>query len=405
MISDWERRGGAAIAATRLTDGLRAHGLRVTRLAAFPTEGAALRPSLFTLRRAIRRYLPPGPRERFDRSAGPQIEVQLRRLLASTRPDLINIHNVHGGIGAGWRPSLLKVCAEFAPLVWTMHDMWPMTARCVYSGDCRRFEGGCDAACPTADEYPALAPQRVAHSWHERRVVLAELPEIVGVTPSAWLAAEARRGLWREHRVEVISNGLPLDVFRPIERAAAREALGITGEGPLVLASTPDLRDPRKGGPLLAAALPLMKKNFTLLTMGAGELPLPAGLSQHALGFVADTTQQALAYNAADLLIHSAPQDNLPNGVAEALACGTPVVAFAVGGLPEMLRPRYNGWLTADVSPQGLAGLIDQALGEIGSGQEIRSGCREHAAAAYDLIQQAGRYLALFRECIEVYRL
>jgi glycosyltransferase involved in cell wall biosynthesis len=396
MISDWERRGGAAIAATRLAAGLEAHGAYVTRLAAFPTEGTALTPQLFTLRRAIRSRLAPGPRERFDRSATPQVAERLRRLHAAARPDVINLHNLHGGSGAGWTPGLLTVCAEFAPVVWTMHDMWPLTARCVYNGHCLRFEHGCNAECPTANEYPALAAQRVQTAWQERHAVLNALPGLVGVAPSAWLANTARRGLWREHRVAVIANGLPLDVFRPIERNVARTALGIVTDAPLVLAGAPDLRDPRKGGPLLAAALPLLKRHFTLLMMGDGALPLPANITGQRLGFVADEAQQALAYAAADLLVHPAPQDNLPNGVAEALACGTPVAAFAVGGLPEMVKPGYNGWLSADVSPAGLAALLDRALADLQAGLDLRANCRQHAEQCYDLARQAGQYLEVF---------
>ncbi len=405
FISDWETRGGAAIAASRLAQSLVMAGHQLSRLVVFPAAGPQpwstqrLVPPLLLLRRAVRRALAPGPRERWDRLAVPVVQRRLQRLLAQLRPDVIHLHNLHGGIGAGWSPELLRICTAYAPTVWTLHDMWGLTGRCVYSRECRKFLSGCDASCPTASEYPALAPQRVAHGWAQRQRILAACPNLVAVAPSRWLAEQARAGLWARHRVEWIPNGVPLHIYQLSERQAARQALGIADDGPLVLVTAPQLNDPRKGGTLLAQVLAhVADTSFALALMGAGELALDAAaIRVHRLGYIADESRKALAYSAADLLLHLAPQDNLPNTVLEALACGTPVVAFATGGVPEMVRPGQTGWLATDLTGAALAHTLRLALQELAQGGDWRQRCRAIAEAEYDVVLQANRHLALYQ--------
>ncbi len=407
FISDHETSGGAAIAASRLAEGLLAAGQRVTRIVAFPAVGpqpwatVRLAPRLFLARRATRSRLAPGPREQLDATAQPAIERELARLLADLRPEIVHLHNLHGGTGAGWSPALARVASQAAPTVWTLHDMWSFTGRCVYSGDCRRFLVGCDADCPTAGEYPALAPQRVAPAYADRRQLLNDSARLTAITPSRWLADEARSGLWRDRRVAVIPNGIDLGVYRPHAQAAARQALGLPLDLPVVLVVSPDLNDKRKGGHMLRAMLPALRRAVNLVTVGAGVLaPPPAPARLLSLGYLADDAQKALAYSAADLLLHPAPQDNLPNVVLEALACGTPVVALASGGLPELVRPGRTGWLADELSAVGLLQALETALDAIAAGQSLRASCRAVAEAEYGLARFTDRHIGLYRELI-----
>lgn len=404
MLSDAETQGGAAIAASRLAVSLREAGLKVTRIVNQPDghthewETVPLRPSRPV--RALRRVLPGGAWERVRTTLS---ESRLRRLFAQLRPDVINVHNLHGGAWAGWSPELIRVCAEHAPVAWTLHDMWSFTGRCAYSYDSRKFITGCDATCANPHEYPALAPERIAGAWEQRRQLFAELPNLVAITPSRWLVEQARAGLWAGHQVEVISNGLSLETYRPHDRAAAREALGIWAAGPCILIAAHGLDDHRKGVALLLEALPqLHHRPLTLLTMGGGETPFQAeGVHHHALGYLSDEQAKVLAYSAADLLVHPALADNQPLVVMEAIACGTPVVAFPIGGLPEMVRPGETGWLAAEVSPSALADALSVALRDLASGANLRSRCRSFAEQEYRVEQQAQCYLALFESLME----
>lgn len=404
LVSDHETQGGAAVATSRLATALCEAGYRVTRLVAYPdqqphpwaTLPLAL-PRSFGMKLAHRLTAPTGQewwlRERIAR--------QFSDTLASLRPDVINLNNLHGALGGGWSLTLARLSAQQAPTVWTLHDMWSFSGRCAYSYDCRRFITGCDAACPTPDEYPALAPARIAAAWKARRDLFTSTP-LTCVAPSRWLAEEARAGLWRNHPIEVIPNSLSLDLYRPLPRALAREALNIRHEGPLLLMVAQHLHERRKGGELLLQTLrQLSDRPFTLLTLGHGTLTQEeVGHPSHALGYIEDELTKALVYSAADLLIHPAPVDNLPNVVLEALACGTPVVGFPIGGMPDMVRPGISGWLAPTLTAEALSDTLNEALDTLAAGTDLRTSSRHLAEQEYAPSHQAQRYGALFQRLL-----
>jgi glycosyltransferase involved in cell wall biosynthesis len=124
------------------------------------------------------------------------------------------------------------------------------------------------------------------------------------------------------------------------------------------------------------------------------------GVHLHQLGYVDHERTKVLAYSAADVLVHPALLDNFPNVVMEALACGTPVVGFPVGGMPEMVSPGITGWLADEVSTQALARTLDKALDDLDRGLNLSESCRTQAEAEYDLSIQAKRYKELFLSLI-----
>jgi len=398
MLSDQESAGGAAIAASRLAEALVGTGAQVIRVVGQPdgrrhpwTTEALTTPREILLMNAIGKIS-----ERLKRRVIAWVTChRLGGLLDKLQPDVVNVHNLHG---AGSGPELPAVCARHAPTVWTLHDMWSFTGRCAYSHDCRKFITGCDASCPTPEEYPALGSRLIAGAWQRRRRLFAEHPDLVAVCPSEWLANEARAGFWAGHRVEVIPYGLPLDVYLPLNATLARTALAIDSCGPVLLMVAQNLAWRRKGPAILLNSLQRIRNRpFTLITLGQGHLPVASeDISLHSLGHVDHERTKVLVYNAADLLVHPAPVDNLPNVVIEAMACGTPCVGFAVGGVPDMVRPGITGWLAQDVTAQALARSVDDALVAIRQGVDLRSSCRAVAAKEYDAELQAERYLALF---------
>jgi glycosyltransferase involved in cell wall biosynthesis len=200
--------------------------------------------------------------------------------------------------------------------------------------------------------------------------------------------------------VEVIPYGLPLDIYTPVDRVLARTALGIKPGGPVVLVVAQKLAGRRKGGTILIEALQrVCQRPLTLVTLGHGHLPRAVeGVTLHALGYIDHERTKVLAYAAADVLVHPAPVDNLPNVVMEAMACGTPCVGFAIGGVPDMVQPGKTGWLAHQVTAQALASAIDTALKDIKQGKDLRVSCRSIAETEYDEAIQAQRYLTLFKQ-------
>jgi glycosyltransferase involved in cell wall biosynthesis len=242
-------------------------------------------------------------------------------------------------------------------------------------------------------------PKRISDSWKQRQRLYEAQPNLVAVSPSRWLAEEAKAGLWAGHRIEVIPNGLRLDVYRPLDRLLARQALGIDTPGPVLMFAAHGLLERRKGLDLMIAALPhLSHRPLTLLILGSGRCPIRAeGVHVHSLGYVDHERTKVLAYNAADVFVHPAIADNLPNTVMESLACATPVVAFPIGGVPDMVRPGLTGWLASEVSPMALANVLADALTKTGSGVDLRGPCRAAAEVEFSEALQAQRYLSVFR--------
>jgi glycosyltransferase involved in cell wall biosynthesis len=404
LISDHETLGGAAQATSRLAEGLcREH--RVTRLVRFPDgrphpwrtiplggEEPAWRRQLLRLPRRLW----PGS---FPRPATPAAVVRsLSRTLAKLRPDVINLHNLHGAAPWGWGPEVVRATADIGPVVWTLHDMWSFTGRCAYAYGCDRFVTGCDNGCPTADEAPALPPSAIAPAWQQRQQLFASTPGLVAVTPSRWLAAEAQRGMWAGLRVEVIPYGLATDVYRPMDRAEARRRLGVDARGPVLLLSAHDLTERRKGAEIVPRLWRYVgPRPLTVLLMGHGSLTIPdPGITIHRLGWLGDDAARALAYSAADALLHPAPVDNFPNVILEALACGTPAVGLPIGGVPEMIRPGVTGWLTDHPTAPALGAALTSALADLAQGRDLRSSCRAVAEQEFPLALQAVRYARLF---------
>lgn len=411
MLSDLESEGGAAIAASRLADALIAAGHRVTRIVNTPDGRqhgwTTIQLPFAAYARAVRGFVLPRAGitmsgRLWQRVAGAIFCRNLQQVLSQLRPDIVNIHNLHSAFWAGWSDSLVDVALRSAPVMWTLHDMWSFTARCTYAYDCRKFLSGCDRTCPTASEYPALGSQQIAGAWRARSRLLSAARNLIAVTPSRWLAEEARRGLWKTSQIVVIPNGLPVSTYCAVDRNLARAALGVVAEGPVLLAAAQNLTERRKGGRALVEALARVScRPITLMLLGGGSINLDIpGIKLHPLGYIDHERTRVLAYNAADIFVHPALVDNLPNVAAEAIACGTPVVGMPIGGVPEMVIPSRTGWLAQESSSTALGLAIDRALTELNSGITLRDSCVAFAASEYGSSVQAERYYDLARQAI-----
>ncbi|MEW6303178.1 MAG: glycosyltransferase [Verrucomicrobiota bacterium] len=420
LLSDWETQGGAAKATTRLAAGLAAAGHEVVRLIGCAGNGATgsgvrlLKPSHPMRHQFVRKCLPSTARTAWDQRTACSL---LNDELAALKPDVINVHNLHAAAWLGWTPELVRVCGEHAPVVWTLHDMWSFTGRCAFNTvrldylaepdknfGCTKFISGCNATCPTPHEYPSLVPERIAGAWEERRQLFESQKDLQGISPSRWLADEAKQGLWRERTIHVIPYDVPLDVFSPVKRELARKALGIHTTGPVLMLAAQNVDDKRKGGRELIEALKRVRQRpLTVLSLGTGALPLAdEGIHYMPSGHIDHERTIALAFNASDVLVHPALADNLPNVVLEAMATGTPTVAFRVGGLPEMVRPGLTGWLAKEPTAESLVAALETALDDLADGRDLRASCRAVAEAEYGMPQQAKRYVELFESVARI---
>jgi glycosyltransferase involved in cell wall biosynthesis len=312
--------------------------------------------------------------------------------------DIVQLYNVHGGY---FSYPVLSAISRHKPVVWRLSDMWPMTGHCCYSFDCERWQTGC-GACPLLADDPALKSDRTALLWRVKRWVYAH-SRITLVAPSKWIADVAKRSpLLRHCTVHLIPNGLDVTVFRPTPKKAAREILGMSGEGPVILFSSLESGAHRKGGAYMRAAIEQLRamtnKPFQLLIVGNGatKWELLPGVPMTAFEAINDDHMLATIYSSADVFVHPALADNLPNGVLESMACGTPVVAFAVGGLPDAVRPMETGYLARLQDATDLAKGIHLIISDTELQRRMAERCRVVAETEYSMDLQSRRFEDLY---------
>jgi glycosyltransferase involved in cell wall biosynthesis len=312
--------------------------------------------------------------------------------------DLVQLYNIHGGY---FSYPVLASISRRKPVVWRLSDMWPMTGHCCYSFDCERWQTGC-GACPLLGDDPALKSDRTAFLWRMKRWVYSH-SRITVVAPSNWIADVAKRSpLLRHCAVHLIPNGLDITVFRPIPKKAAREILGITGNDPVILFSSLESGAHRKGGTYMRAAIEQLRamtdKPFRLLIVGNGAKkwePLP-GVPMTAFEVINDDRILAEIYSSANVFVHPALADNLPNGVLESMACGTPVVAFAVGGVPDAVRSMETGYLARLQDATDLAKGIHLIISNVELQRHMAERCRAVVETEYSMELQARRFEDLY---------
>ncbi|NES73833.1 MAG: glycosyltransferase, partial [Okeania sp. SIO2D1] len=296
------------------------------------------------------------------------------------------------------------------PIIWTLHDMWAFTGGCLYTQDCEGYLNSC-GKCPQLNSNNSWDLSRWV--WQRKKRAWKNL-DLTIVTPSSWLADCARSSsLFKDLRIEFILNGIDTQVYKPFAKDLARKILNLPLNKHLILfGSLKATSDPRKGFPLLKKALQELTKsetsdNLELIVLGASqpESDSQLELKTHYLGTLRDDLSLALVYSAADVFVLPSVQDNLPNTILEAIACGTPCVAFKIGGMPDMIDHQKDGYLVQPYQTEDLAKGISWLLGDEERYQTISHLVREKAEKQFTLEIQANRYLAICEEIAQLRKL
>ncbi len=314
--------------------------------------------------------------------------------------DLINLHWIAGFVD--YRSFFLRAPSHI-PIVWTFHDMNPFTGGCHYDEDCGRFVECC-GECPQLGSKDVHDLSR--QIWRRKRNIFQRLePEALHiVTPSLWLAEEAKRSsLLGRFSSSVIPNGLDTDSFSARDPSIARAVLEVPENAKVVLFVAGSTDNWRKGFVFLANALSELPElpDLFLVSLGGGKPALNSRINHLHLGYADNDRLLSFAYSAADVFVISSVQDNFPNTVLEALACGTPVVGFSVGGIPEMVRSGVTGLLAPPGDERALAGAISHLLENDATRAEMSANCRRIATEEYSLEIQANRYIELYEDLIK----
>ena len=264
----------------------------------------------------------------------------------SKRPEVLNadILHLHWTNGGFLSVKNIKELFETGkPMVWTLHDLWAFTGGCHYPGDCRHFEQECGNCwmLRNPDENDISFT-----GWLRKKDMYQQAENIVFVTCSNWLAEVARESsLLKGFRIEAIPNPIDTEVFSAKDKTAARAKWGIDQHTKIILFGAANILDRRKGFSYLVDALHELKKkyrgteNIELVIFGKNKSFDVASLpfKVYELNTIGSQDELAGLYSLADVFVTPAIEDNLPNTIMESLACGTPVVAFDTGGIPDMV--------------------------------------------------------------------
>jgi glycosyltransferase involved in cell wall biosynthesis len=288
------------------------------------------------------------------------------------------------------------------PVVWTLHDMVPFTGGCHYDQGCHRFAEAC-GRCPQlgSESDKDLTRQVWQRKWESFQKLDSDRLHIV--TPSRWLGEQVgESSLLSRFPRSVIPYGLDTETFTPRERRHSREMLRIPLEAKVVLFVAEGIRDPRKGLHLLTRALGGIDSSsgMFLLSLGSGAPAKFCGFPSAHIKHVDNDSYLSHIYSAADIFVAPSLQDNLPNTVLESISCGTPVVGFAVGGIPDMVRPGLTGLLASPGDPADLRRAILDLLSNDEGRKKMAINCREIATQEYSLEIQARSYLKLYEETL-----
>ncbi len=312
-------------------------------------------------------------------------------------PDLVHLHWITGGF-----VNVRALRKYRLPLVWTLHDMWAFTGGCHYDDGCGRYLSRC-GSCPvlgsnSSCDLSSLGFRRKARAYRD-------LPLTI-VTPSRWLGERARSSpLLAGFPVSVIPNAIDTNCFRPIAKDAARDLLGLPVDRKLILFGAAHGADePRKGFSHLQTALRLLAKRsvasqYTAVIFGASapERPPDLGMPCTYVGSLNDDVSLAALYAAADVFVAPSIQENLSNTVMEALACGTPCVAFDIGGMPDMIEHRRNGFLARPFDAVDLAEGLNWVMAEEARRRALGARAREKAVEEFEMSKVAYRHAELYR--------
>lgn len=323
--------------------------------------------------------------------------------LPPQQPDIVHAHNLHGGY---FDLRVLRNLSRRVPVVLTLHDAWLLSGHCAHPFACERWRTGC-GQCPDLTIEPPIRRDATAYNWQRKQAIYGRSRLFIA-TPCRWLMNMVEQSVLAVAALDkrVIPHGVDLTVFCPGDGQFARRALGLPLDAQILLFTANSIRRNQwKNYHMLRQAVEhvAMRQSKPVLFVALGEDAPAEQLGPAEIRFVpyqSDPAVVARYYRAADAYIHAARADTFPNVVLEAMACALPVVATAVGGIPEQVEDGITGFLV----PPGDSGAMADRVAELLTNDDLRRRLAGEAAMTarrrFDLEQQATAYLSWYDDII-----
>ena len=405
IVNTSERTGGAAVAANRLMMALNNNGVKAKMLVrdkesdSLTVVGSPKSPMLnwhFLWERLVIFF-----HCRFSRKLLFEIDLantgsDITKLREFQEADVIHLHWINQGMLS--LSGIRKILKSGKPVVWTMHDIWPATAICHLTLNCRNFTTHCHNC--------RLLPGKGSSSdlstsvWRKKEKMLED-SSIYFVTCSHWLEQEAKASaLLRGQKIVSIPNPIDTHIYRSGDKQAARKNLGLPEDKRLILFVSQRVTNKNKGMDYLIDACRQLE-DYELVILGghAEEVVDQLPLKAHPLGYVNDERRIVEIYQAVDVFVLPSLSENLPNTIMEAMACGVPCVGFKVGGIPEEIDHKRNGYVAEYRDSDDLARGIRWILSEADYDQLSQEAVRK-VAHSYSQQSVAISYLDVYHQAM-----
>jgi len=379
IVNTSEKVGGAAIAANRLMEALKKHGVSVRMLvrdrqtssmSVVQVETGLMQAVRFAWERFVIFVS-----NRFHRHNLFAVDIantgyDITKMKDFEQADVIHLHWVNQGFLS--LNDLDRILHSGKKIVVTLHDMWYFTGICHYSGDCGKYQDKCNG-CPMI--YHSGDGKDLSYKVFSRKQRMYEDADITFVGCSKWIAGLAKSSaLAKNQRVVSIPNAINTDVFKPMDKTEARKKCKLPVDKKLLLFGSQRITDERKGFKYLAEACEIIKKKYPDVAEKMG-LVVVGGKSEtiqsevvipvYSVDYVSNEKDMVAIYNASDIYVTPSLQDNLPNTIVESMACGIPCVGFNIGGIPEMIDHKQNGYVAeyqnADDFANGILWTLDDS--------------------------------------------
>lgn len=326
---------------------------------------------------------------------------RLESFILKEKFDLIHLHNLHGYY---LDLSFVRFLGKLnIPIVWTLHDAWPITGRCSHFLDCDRWKIEC-GSCPYLFRYPKTYFDSSALMWKKKKKYFSKGWNPVIVCPSWWLADKVKESYLNKYRVEVVPNSVDTGIFKPKDRVKIQERLKISPSKKIILFVAADLREEGKGAKYFFEALKYIRtKDCLVLTLGKKinlNQKTKENIEVKQLGYISDNNLISDVYNVADVFCATSLADTFPTTILEAMACGIPVIGFKTGGISEQVSEDC-GILIESRNVEELAEGIDELLSDNEKRNRFSLNCRRRVLENYSIEKFKEQYINLYKNLLK----
>lgn len=393
QVNTTDNRGGAAKVAYRLKQGLEKLGHQTSMLVGrkyTADEDVFLLNDLKSFGQRVRKKLSYYLANDIDFFSSDKII----KMEVFKKANLVHCHNLHSYY---FNLNTLKKIAKLKPIVWTFHDMWPITPHCAHSFEAPLRNGFWQ--CPSLEIFPPIAWHNEKYLERRKRKIYEQAGFTV-VTPSKWLKEKVEASLLGSKDVRLIYNGIDTSVFKPYPKQEAREKLNLPLDKKIILSVIKKGQsNPWKGGNYVTEAVGALKvqKEAIFICIG-GDFNNPQVVN---VPFVTDENILAWYYSASDILLHPAIAETFGLTIAEGMACGLPIVSFVTGSIPELVENGWNGFLAEYKNSADLIAKLKRTLDLPPEKlKEMSQNSQEKVKNNFTLEMMVGKYLNLFEEIL-----